>query len=193
MSFNQDEYNLLISDKRTVMSFSNNDSRNGRIIVMDAIIRPHSFLLNEKKTGIINPHRSMSNIPVEQIRACPRCGSGWHPVLHSWKTTADEYTTYTCETKCGVSICGDTYMRFVSNQRVAKVDIPTTAGDSMARATEAITLDIGNITLDVGDITIDLGGLDSAQDEPTIVNTDVLDIGNITIHHSPTDTKQKEA
>lgn len=134
MSFNQDEYNLLISDKRTVMSFSNNDSRNGRIITMDAIIRPHSFLLNEKKTGIINPHRNMSNIPVEQIRACPRCGSGWHPVLHS--SNKEDYTTYACETKCGVSICADTYMRFVSNQRVAKVDIPSTTGDSMARATE---------------------------------------------------------
>ena len=95
MSFNQDEYNLLISDKRTVMSFSNNDARNGRIIVMDAIIRP---------------------------------------VLHS--SNKEDYTIYACETKCGVSICADTYMRFVSNQRVAKVDILSTTGDSMARATE---------------------------------------------------------
>ena len=66
MTFNQDEYNLLLSDKRTVMSFSNNDGMNGRIITMDAVIRPHSFLLNEKRTGIINPHRNMSHIPVGQ-------------------------------------------------------------------------------------------------------------------------------
>lgn len=132
-TFNQDEYNLLLSDKRTVMSFSNNDTQNGRIITMDAVIRPHSFLLNEKKTGIINPHRNMSPIPVGQIeRACPRCGSKWVPVFRIKQDT----THYRCESACGVSICEDTYMRFVSKQRATKVDILSTTGDSMARATE---------------------------------------------------------
>jgi len=192
MTFRQDEFNLLISDKRTVISFTNNHTGDGeRIITMDAIIRPHSFLLNEKKTGIINPHRAMSNIPVEYVRVCPRCHDDWFPVQQQYKTGGVDYTTYTCANKCGVSVCADTFNRF--SPRGVKLDIPSTTGETMARATEAFTIDIGDITIDVGDITVDLSGIDFAQDKPTIVNTDVLDIGDITIHHSPMDTKQKEA
>lgn len=135
MTFRQDEFNLLISDKRTVISFTNNDAGDGeRNIIMDAIIRPHSFLLNEKKTGIINPHRVMSNIPVEYVRACPRCHDDWEPVQQIYKSGKTDYTTYTCPNKCGVSVCTDTFNRFSS--RGVKVDIPSPAEATMARVTE---------------------------------------------------------
>ena len=156
MPFNQEQFNMLLSDKRTVMSFTNNDAGEGeRIIVMNAFIRPHSPLLNEKKTGIINPHRNMSYIPVEYVRVCPRCHGEWHAVQRKVKQGNNVYTTYTCSSVCGVSICGDTYKRFAT--RNMNIDIPSTTGDSVARVEESLTLDIGDIShwlepLDVGDV-----------------------------------------
>lgn len=178
MTFRQDEYNLLVSDKRTVVSFSNNDAGDGtRIITMDAIIRPHSFLLNEKRTGIINPHRNMSFVPVGQIRACPRCGSDWVPITR--REGKEKITTYTCESHCGVSICEDTYMRIVnlnfptsdSIQRVAKVDIPSSEGDSMPRATETLTVQTEPTTnTEVKTLVLNFGSSAEAKPKPFVLN-----------------------
>ena len=106
MEFDREEFDALLTDKQTVITMTNNDAGNGeRIIVADACVRPHS-MLREK---YLNPIRNISHVPSHHATECPRCGDEWH-ALHRRNSDTVEY--YTCASKCGLSICADTYDRF---------------------------------------------------------------------------------
>ena len=133
MSFNQDEYNLLISDKRTVISFSNNDGMNGASSRwMQSSVHTPSFSTRRRQVSSTRTATCPTSLLNKSARVHDVVVVG---ICFALKQQG-RLTTYACETKCGVSICADTYMRFVSNQRVAKVDIPSTTGETMARAVE---------------------------------------------------------
>lgn len=108
MTYNHEQFTEIIGDKRTVISMMTNDRGNGeRVIVMSAMIRNHSPLLNK----YLNPHRNMSEIPSNFALDCPRCHDSWTPVLVKRNGT-QAYTHYTCSSNCGVSICDETFKRY---------------------------------------------------------------------------------
>tara|TARA_R100000406_G_scaffold51692_1_gene35136 strand:+ start:2152 stop:2664 length:513 start_codon:yes stop_codon:yes gene_type:complete len=129
MEFDREEFDALLSDKQTVITMTNNDAGDGeRIIVADACVRPHS-MLREK---YLNPIRNISHVPSHHVTECPRCGDEWH-ALHTKLENKVEY--YTCASKCGLSICADTYDRFAR-----KINKTEGVANNMPRESEIATV-----------------------------------------------------
>ena len=129
MEYDREEFELLLSDKQTVITMSNNDAGNGeRIIVADACIRPHSML----SARYLNPIRNISHVPSHYVTECPRCGDEWH-ALHRKGSDTVEY--YTFASKCGLSICADTHERFAR-----KVNKTEDVANNMPRESEIATV-----------------------------------------------------
>lgn len=129
MEFDREEFDALLSDKQTVITMTNNDAGDGeRIIVADACVRPHS-MLREK---YLNPIRNISHVPSHHATECPRCGDEWH-ALHRKGSDTVEY--YTCASKCGLSICADTYDRFAR-----KINKTESVANNMPRESEIATV-----------------------------------------------------
>jgi hypothetical protein len=75
-------------------------------------------------------------------------------------------------------------MRFVSNQRVAKVDIPSSEGDSMPRATETLTVQTEPLpNPEVKAVVLNFGSSAEAKPKPFVLN-----FGN----HSPSITDNQK-
>jgi hypothetical protein len=158
MTFRQEEYNLLINDKETVVTFTQSID----IILMDAMVRPASMIRHKYLT----PHRNLSHIPLAFIYdSCPRCHSSWESM---W-TPNKSADLFICSSNCGIALdaliltknyppqeeieeaVADKMQEMIQNgtafnpntgvftalnespPREAEVNIPATSSDTMAR------------------------------------------------------------
>ena len=88
MTFNEKEFHALIDDDHTVVNMTTNDAGNGNyVIVMNAFVRPTSAL----RDNYLNPHRNMGRIPVQYVRACPKCDTEWKPLMTSRKVRCNQH------------------------------------------------------------------------------------------------------
>lgn len=128
MTFNEKEFHALIDDDHTVVNMTTNSTGNGGyVIVMNAFVRPTSALRDD----YLNPHRNMGKIPVQYVRACPKCDAEWKSLTYDIKNDKMQSTHYHC---CSNAICSKTYNKFVA--RGEKVDILHSQQDTMARGEE---------------------------------------------------------
>ena len=112
MVFQQEEYNLLINDKDTVVTFTQSID----LIVMDAMVRPASMIRHKYLT----PHRNLSHIPSAFIYdQCPRCHSSWQSM---W-TPNKSVDLFICSSNCGIALDALILTKNDSPHEIAKAQL----------------------------------------------------------------------